>query len=160
MDAIEPAYDLEAELEAERARAALHGAEAARHRGVAWSGFAPAPRAPPSPEMLLRRARQARDARSAWSDGAAGQFVKAMIESQAAAVLVHQACERARAAWSRDFADEAQLCAAMALEAEKQALRLLRHARRARRLTLVRPAPRRHDRAGVASCAPPPDAHE
>jgi hypothetical protein len=83
-----------------------------------------------------------------------------MIESQAAAALAHQACERARAAWSRNFAGEAQLCSDMASDLETQALRLLRHAQRAQRLIPAPPAPHQPDHAAAASCAAPPDAHE
>src|SRR5689334_2825513 len=112
------AASLENEIAAEAVRQDIHAREAARHRGVAWSALAPEPPSPASFEILTQRARHAAEARRAWRASASARFVNAIVTGQQAAGLAHQACERARAAWSRDFMAEAQRCAEAASELE------------------------------------------
>ena len=146
---------VEAEFAAEACRAAAHAREAARHRGVTWSACGPDAFVPTPGAELLGRARRLQAGRSAWRETAAGRFAKAVAEGQRIAGAAHQACERARAAWSRDFAGEAGACLAAAVELENLAQRLADAARRARGAAAsTLPS----ERGCGARTAPPPDA--
>ena len=121
------------ELQAERVRAACHAAEAARSRGVAWSGFAPDPR-PTRPIQAIADAALARvTAGKAWLASPQGAFISALAEGQRAAAEAHNAAEAARAAASRNFLLEASHCRRAVTAMEAHGRRLVAAARRARR---------------------------
>lgn len=149
----ELAASLETEIAAEAVRRDAHIAEDARHRGVAWSACAPAPYDAIPLETLTRRAQAVTHARNAWRTTAPARFIKAVAEGQRTAGLAHQACERARAAWSRDFAGETPFCLGVAAELEGLALSLLRSARRARRAARASLPPGHADDAKTSSRA-------
>lgn len=122
-------------LAEERARensiVSLVSREAARARGVAWSGM--------SPEPVRRRAAAVQEAdaltaaaeRRAWRESAAGRLATALVEAESAAAAAWRSACAARAALSREAADPS----AAAPEAERlarAARRLARAARRAR----------------------------
>lgn len=138
----DPDDELEAlyrsEIAAETRRARMHAAEVRRSRGVAWSGCGPEPFAPRAPEAIRERAIRVLEQRKVWRASAPGRFLGAIVEGQQAAALAHQACERARAACSRGFAEEFGACATALKELEHEALRLSRTVALAKRALTLR----------------------
>ncbi|MET0271674.1 MAG: hypothetical protein ABW360_01655 [Phenylobacterium sp.] len=83
-------------------RVRLHGREAARQHGVAWSGLGPDPHRPRDAQALAADAARRLAARRAWSESPCGRLTAALAEIQRAAQAAHAAAEAARAALSRD----------------------------------------------------------
>lgn len=135
MPPIEPdlAALVQTEIAREASRLRSHRREADRHRGVSWAACGPEGFWVRSQEDLVRHARRTLADRSAWRETPSGQFLGAVVEGQRIAGAAHQACERARAAWSRDFNGNPEACAAAAHDLRMQALQLLRKARLAQR---------------------------
>jgi len=129
--------DRETQVEAGRARIARQAS--LRSRGVAWSALGHPPYEPCPPEVLTARAREKFAARRAWRESDSGNFLTAVVESQAAARDAHSAGERAREAWSRG--GEPRACAAAADELEHLARHLLLKAQATRRAALRLAAP-------------------
>ena len=128
------------ELAFEGARVDAHAREAARSRGVAWSGLGPEPWRPRSAAQVEASARARLERLQAWRASAAGRFLAAVASAQRAAETAHVAGEAARAAVARGMDHGANSCrqAADALEAEGRAL--LAAARAARRALALRDA--------------------
>ncbi|HEY8572504.1 hypothetical protein [Phenylobacterium sp.] len=82
-------------------RAAAHAREAARSRGVAWSGLDPGPFGRRSSEALLRDACALHDALAARRESPAGRLSVALAKAQAAARDAHSAAEALRGALAR-----------------------------------------------------------
>lgn len=144
---------LRSEVAAEGQRARAHAREAARHGGVAWSGCAPEPFRARSADEIRETARRKAEDRATWRRTASGRFLAATTAGQRAAAAAHQACERARAAWSRDFDGEVAACAAAAEDMKAEALRLLASARLARQAALSADAPPRAHAAAATTSA-------
>jgi hypothetical protein len=124
---------LNLELQAERVHAAYREADAARSRGVSWSGLSADPRPPRTMQAIAEAAAARVAARKAWLSTPQGAFASAIAEGQQAAGRAHDAAETARAAASRDIDAEASLCSRAAAAMEAQGRRLIAAARRARR---------------------------
>jgi hypothetical protein len=148
----------ETELVAETQRARAHAREAARARGVSWSACGPGAFSRRPAAELFGVAQPKFESRKAWRESASGRFANAIAAGRQAAAAAHQACERAQAAWSRDFEAEAAACAAAIQDLETEALSLLRTAREAAQsLSSLGPSPT--DPARGARNEPRTDAH-
>lgn len=110
-----------------------HGADAARRRGVAWSGLSAAP-SPPRTDAQIRKAAEARQRfQDAWRSSSQGATLAAVAHIQAACVATHAAAEQARAAAARSLPANPAPCQAALQEARGHAADLLRGLRAARR---------------------------
>jgi hypothetical protein len=106
--------------------------EAARHRGVCWSGLALQP-SPARSEDQLQAAAAVRLAKlQAWRATAAGRFLAAVSRAQQAAEAAHIAAESARAAVARGLERPTPNCRGVADTLEAQGRALLAAARAAR----------------------------
>ncbi|WP_374576087.1 hypothetical protein [Phenylobacterium sp.] len=122
------------EQSTDRAQIAARDREAARHGGVAWSGFSPPPVAPRPAAALAAEAREKLARLHSWRASSAGRLLAAVAESQRAAAAAHAAGEAARAALSRGASSGVEGCATAAEEMADRALAACRAARRARRI--------------------------
>jgi hypothetical protein len=127
------AEHLHRERAIDRARLGDSAREAARCRGVAWSGFDPAPAAPRSDERLMVAARAGLAAAQAWRESPQGAFLCAVAAAQRALMDAQASAERARAGAARGLAQERELCEQALAELGRQALTLSRSLRAARR---------------------------
>ncbi|MFN3522222.1 MAG: hypothetical protein ACK4YQ_08225 [Phenylobacterium sp.] len=118
----------------DRAHISARDREAARHRGVAWSGFAPPPALVRPPQALDAEAREKLARLDAWRASDAGRLLAAIAESQRAAAAAHAAGEAARAALARNPREPTEGCMAAAEEMAARTLAACRAARRARRI--------------------------
>jgi len=112
----------------------LHAREAARHRGVAWSGFAPEPYEGRPLDVLRAEALAMEQRRQSWREGRAGRLLSAVAAAQKAAQAAHAAAEAIRAALSRSEGGEPDCCGEAADQVEAHAMTLLKAAQAARRL--------------------------
>jgi hypothetical protein len=120
-------HALAVEQALEQARLQAHIAEAARARGVSWSGLAPNAFAGRSDALIAADAsRRLRDL-EAWRASRTGQLLRALSEVQCAARESYAAAEAVRAALARggsslppaDLAAQAVALAAAARKAEE-----------------------------------------
>lgn len=116
------------------AHVAARNREAARHGGVAWSGFSPPPASPRAPDALAAEAREKLARLETWRASRGGRILAAVAEGQRAAAAAHAAGEAARAALSRSRPDLLQSCVAAADEMAASARAACRAARRAQRI--------------------------
>jgi hypothetical protein len=92
---------LRLERDIETARLAWREEQAARARGVTWSGMDPAPARPASAAALRRRAARRAARLRAWMASPDGQIATAMADVQRAARSAHLIAEAVRAALDR-----------------------------------------------------------
>jgi hypothetical protein len=90
------------ESRAEAVRAAAHAREAARQRGVSWSGLGPGPFRRRSPGEINTAAQAMASALEAWRASRRGRLNAALARVQALARAAHAAAEQAQAALARD----------------------------------------------------------
>jgi hypothetical protein len=106
--------------------------EAARNRGVCWSGPPLEPPRPRSEEDRVTAARTRHQALQDWRASPAGRYLAAVSRAQQAAEAAHLAGESARAAVARGFPSSASSCHGAAEALEAQGLAIVAAARAAR----------------------------
>ena len=117
----------------ERVRLDAAAREAARHRGVARSGFDPDPIPTRAEEGLAMAARARMAAAHAWAASPQGAYLSAVAAAQKTLADAHATADRARAAAARGLAGERRLCEQALSELRSQAHALSRSLREARR---------------------------
>jgi hypothetical protein len=106
--------------------------EAARHRGVCWSGLALLPTPARSEDQIQAVATARLERLRAWRASASGRFLVAVSRAQQAAEAAHIAAESARAAVARGLERPTPNCRGVADTLEAQGRALLAAARAAR----------------------------
>src|SRR5689334_7213919 len=91
-----------AEHRAESVRAAAYAREAARQRGVAWSGLGPEPLRRRSAGEITTAATAMAAALADWQASRRGRLNATLVRIQALARAVHAAADQAQAALARD----------------------------------------------------------